>query len=97
MQMRLNRAEFLAELLPDAGHRRAPDHDSGALSSSAAAKDERLAIAATDLDVSLTSSVEAQVKREGAIAVQAKKFIEIIRSLASEEVSLNGRSAGPRR
>jgi len=39
------------------------------------ARKDRLNLAATDLDVSLTSSCEADIKEEGAIAVQAKKFV----------------------
>ena len=52
------------------------------------ARDQQLHIAATDLDVSLTSSCEAEVAQEGGIAIQARKFLEIIRSLAGEEVHL---------
>lgn len=48
----------------------------------------KLHLSATDLDVSLTSWCEADVVHEGGIAVQAKKFMEIIRSLRSEEVVL---------
>ncbi len=52
------------------------------------AEGDRLRLAATDLDVSLTSSLPAEVKSEGALAVQAKKFIEIVRSAVSEEIHL---------
>jgi DNA polymerase III subunit beta len=88
MDLRVKRGEFLAELLPMQGivERRTTIPVLSHLL--LAAKDERLAIAATDLDVSLTSSCEAQVKKEGAVAVQAKKFIEIIRSLTADEVKL---------
>ena len=47
-----------------------------------------LQLAATDLDVSLTSSVAAGVESEGALAVQAKKFTEIVRSVVAEEIRL---------
>ena len=50
-----------------------------------------LHLAATDLDVSLTISVAAEVRGEGALAVQAKKFIEIVRSLVAEEIRLSAR------
>ena len=40
------------------------------------ARDEKLRIAATDLDVSLTSWVQGDVEEEGGIAVQARKFLE---------------------
>jgi DNA polymerase-3 subunit beta len=49
---------------------------------------EQVHLAATDLDVSLTSRCEADVRAGGAIAVQAKKLIEIIRSLSAPEVLL---------
>ena len=52
------------------------------------AEGDRLHLAATDLDVSLTSWCEAETSEEGAIAVQAKKFMEIIRSLTGDEVHL---------
>src|SRR5262249_32438772 len=47
-----------------------------------------LHLAATDLDVSLTSRCEAEIREPGAIAVQAKKLIEIIRSLSAADVLL---------
>ena len=88
MEIRVNRSQFLGELAPMQGivERRTtiPALSHLLLSS----RGERLEIAGTDLDVSLTSSVEAEVIREGAIAVQAKKFVEIIRSLVGEKVRL---------
>lgn len=88
MELRVKRADFLAELLPMQGivERRTtiPVLSHILLQ----ARDEKLHIAGTDLDVSLTSSCEAEVKREGAVAVQAKKFVEIIRALTAEEVRL---------
>lgn len=50
---------------------------------------DRLRFAATDLDVSLTSSTDAEVLAEGAIAVQARKFMEIVRSLVGDDVDLS--------
>ena len=72
MEIRLNRNEFLAELAPMQGivERRTTIPVLSHLLLRAA--DDRLSIAATDLDVSLTSWVEAEVKKEGAIAVGAK-------------------------
>jgi DNA polymerase III subunit beta len=52
------------------------------------ARAERLSLAATDLDVSLSTWCAATVARPGAIAVQAKKFHEIVRSLGSSEMTL---------
>lgn len=88
MELRVKRAEFLAELLPMQGivERRTTIPVLSHLLLQA--REEKLHIAGTDLDVSLTSSCEAEVKREGAVAVQAKKFVEIIRALTAEEVRL---------
>lgn len=93
MEIRLKRNDFLGELVPMQGivERKttipvlshillnARDSDS---------KDGKLHLAATDLDVSLTSRCEAEIREGGAIAVQAKKLIEIIRSLSASEVLL---------
>jgi DNA polymerase-3 subunit beta len=88
MDLRLNRNEFLAELLPMQGivERRTTIPVLSHLLLTV--RDEKLHLAATDLDVSLTSWCEATVKRDGGIAVQAKKFSEIIRALAADEVRL---------
>lgn len=45
-------------------------------------------IRGTNLDVSITTSCEAEVKKIGAICIQAKKLFEIIRSLPEAEVEL---------
>jgi DNA polymerase-3 subunit beta len=94
MEIRLKRNDFLGELVPMQGivERKTTipvlshillnardGHDS---------KDGKLHLAATDLDVSLTSRCEAEIREGGAIAVQAKKLIEIIRSLSAAEVLL---------
>ena len=88
MELRLRRDAFLTELLPMQGivERRTTIPVLSHLL--LAAEGDRLRLAATDLDVSLTSSLPAEVKREGALAVQAKKFIEIARSAVSEEIHL---------
>lgn len=95
MEIRLKRNDFLGELIPMQGiverkttipvlshllltARDSPDAGGGSM----------LHLAATDLDVSLTSRCDAEVKEGGAIAVQAKKLIEIIRSLSAGEVLL---------
>jgi DNA polymerase III subunit beta len=94
MEIRIKRNDFLGELVPMQGiverkttipvlshlliTARDPHHGDG----------DQLHLAATDLDVSLTSRCEAEVKSGGAIAVQAKKLIEIIRSLSAPEVLL---------
>ena len=88
MEVRVKQARFLAELAPMQGiveRRTTIPVLSHILIST---EGERLHLAATDLDVSLTSWCEGEVKREGGIAVQARKFLEIIRSLQGEEVDL---------
>ena len=88
MEARLNRTDFLNELTPMQGivERRTtiPVLSHILLT----ATDGRLRIAATDLDVSLTSWCDADVKGDGGIAVQARKFVEIIRAVVGEDVEL---------
>ncbi len=88
MEIRVKRSEFLAELAPMQGivERRTTIPVLSHILISAG--DDKLRLAATDLDVSLTSSCEAEVKGSGGIAVQARKFLEIIRSLVGEKVRL---------
>jgi len=88
MDIRLKRDELLAELVPMQGivERRTTIPVLSHLLLTA--RDGRLHVAATDLDVSLVSSVAAEVKQEGALAVQARKFIEIVRSLVDETIQL---------
>lgn len=88
MEIRINRGEFLAELGPMQGivERKTTIPILSHLLLSV--RGDRLHLAATDLDVSLTSWCPGDVVREGAIAVQAKKFVEIVRALAAEEVHL---------
>ncbi len=88
MEIRLNRSEFLAELIPMQGIVERKTTIPVLSHLLLTVREDRLHLAATDLDVSLTSWCEADVKREGGIAVQAKKLMEIIRSLTGEEVLL---------
>ena len=50
------------------------------------AEDDRLQLTATDLDVTITRTVEASVKVPGAITLPAKKLFGIVRELASGEL-----------
>ncbi len=88
MEISLNRLEFLNEIVPMQGvvERRTtiPVLSHILLR----ATDDRLYIAATDLEVSLTSWCEAKVKDEGAIAIQAKKLQEIVRASSGDELTL---------
>src|SRR6187402_869765 len=88
MELRLRRDLFLAELSPMQGivERRTTIPVLSHILLKTAGKS--LQLAATDLDVSLTSSVPAEIEREGALAVQAKKFTEIVRSVVADEVRL---------
>ncbi|MEM8961704.1 MAG: DNA polymerase III subunit beta [Acidobacteriota bacterium] len=88
MELRVNRAELLAELGPMQGvvERRTTIPVLSHLL--LRCHDDRLEIAATDLETSLTSSVEAEVKEAGAIAIQAKKLLEIMRAAAGDDVTL---------
>jgi DNA polymerase-3 subunit beta len=89
MEIRIKRSDFLGELAPMQGivERKTTIPVISHLLLST--KDgENLHLAATDLDVSLTSRCEAEVREGGAIAVQAKKLIEIVRSLSAPELLL---------
>lgn len=88
MEIRLNRAELLAELVPMQGivERRTTIP---ALSHLLLTVDEDgLHLAATDLDVSLTSFCDGEVKENGSIAIQAKKLLEIMRAASGDDVTL---------
>src|SRR5262249_7030595 len=50
--------------------------------------DGELWIKGTDLDISISTCCEAEIKQEGAICVQAKKLFEIIRSLPDAEIEI---------
>jgi DNA polymerase-3 subunit beta len=94
MEIRLKRNDFLGELVPMQGivERKTTIPVLSHLLLNARdpkeSNDGKLHLAATDLDVSLTSRCEAEIREGGAIAVQAKKLIEIIRSLSAPDVLL---------
>src|SRR6202795_1169346 len=50
------------------------------------AKGNRLTITATDLELSVRTSCEAKVKKEGAGTIPAKKLLELVRLLPEEEI-----------
>lgn len=52
------------------------------------AEENRLELTATDLDVTITCSVEAKVKKGGASTVPVKKLFGIIRELANADIDL---------
>src|SRR5205085_8467439 len=52
------------------------------------AEGERLEFTATDLDVTISSAVEAKVKKPGASTVPVKKLFGIVRELSNSEIDL---------
>ncbi len=88
MEIRLDRAAFMAELTPMQGIVERKSTIPVLSHILLRCVGDRLQLSATDLDVSLTSSVTGEVTREGGIAVQARKFSEIIRALVGDEVLL---------
>ncbi|HEU4942037.1 MAG TPA: DNA polymerase III subunit beta [Gaiellaceae bacterium] len=52
----------------------------------------RLELAATDMEISLRSSLEAQVESEGAIVVPSKLLADLARLLPADEVSIEHRA-----
>jgi DNA polymerase-3 subunit beta len=88
MEIRVKRSQLLNELVPMQGivERRTTIP---VLSHILLRVDgDKLYLAATDLDVSLTTSCQAEIEGEGGIAVQARKFLEIIRAVVGDEVKL---------
>jgi DNA polymerase III subunit beta len=53
------------------------------------AADDRLQIAATDLDVTILSSCAARITTPGGVTIEAKRFFDIVRSMPDEDVHLN--------
>ena len=88
MEIRLNRNDLLGEVAPMQGIVERKTTIPVLSHILLRAEGDRLHLAATDLDVSLTSWCQAEVSAPGGIAVQAKKFMEIIRSLVGDEVRL---------
>src|ERR1700744_6197981 len=50
------------------------------------AKGAQLTITATDLELSIRTSCEAKIKKEGAGTIPAKKLLELVRLLPDEEI-----------
>ena len=53
------------------------------------AKDGRIQFTTTDLDVGITGSVEAQIEKEGATTLPAKRLVSIVRELPAIEVEVS--------
>lgn len=88
MEIRVKRSDLLNELVPMQGivERRTTIPVLSHILMRA--EGDQLNLAATDLDVSLTTSCPAEVTGSGGIAVQARKFTEIIRAIVDDEVQL---------
>lgn len=61
------------------------------------AKDGEIRLKATDLDISVSTSVPAQVENDGAACLPAKKLFEIVRSLPDSEVVVQAGGGDPAR
>jgi DNA polymerase III subunit beta len=53
------------------------------------ARDGRLQLTTTDLDVGITGSVECEVEREGATTLPAKRLVSIVRELPASEIEMS--------
>lgn len=53
------------------------------------AKNDKLKITGTDLELSIETYVDCQIEREGSIAINSKIFGDIIRKLPSEEIYID--------
>ena len=52
------------------------------------ARDQQLHLTATNLEVSFTGSHNADIDKEGAVTIQARKFYEIVKELPFPEVRI---------
>src|SRR5277367_6315582 len=50
---------------------------------------DKVEFTATDIDVTISCSVEAKVKKPGATTVPVKRFFGVVRELASPEIELD--------
>jgi len=88
MEIRVDRGKFLAELALMQGVVEKRTTIPVLSHILLKADGDRLSLAATDLDVSMTSDCAAEVASPGGIAVQARKFMEIVRAVTSSEIEL---------
>lgn len=89
MDVRVSRGQFLGELAPMQGIVERKTTIPALAHILLSTKGDQINLAATDLDVSLTSWVNGEISREGALAVQAKKLLEIVRALEGDEIRLS--------
>ena len=89
MDLRIDRAELLTELVPMQSVVERKSTVPVLSHLLLRARGDRLQLAATDLEVSLRSWCDAEAGADGAIAVQARKFVEIVRALEGDQVHLS--------
>ena len=89
MKLRIDRAELLTELVPMQGVVEKKSTIPVLSHLLLRVRDGKLHLAATDLDVSLTSWCEADISEEGALAVQARKLMEIVRAVSGPSLELS--------
>ncbi len=53
------------------------------------AADDRLQIAATDLDVTILSSTAARVTTPGGVTIEAKRLFDVVRSMPDDDIHMN--------
>lgn len=93
MKLRIDRAELLTELVPMQGVVERKSTIPVLSHLLLRVQDGKLHLAATDLDVSLTSWCEADTSEDGALAVQARKLMEIVRAVGVSELELSSDDA----
>lgn len=89
MELVVNRTAFVQELAPMMGIVERKSTIRVLSHVLIKATDDQVRLAATDLDVSLTSSLEAEIAGEGSIVVPAKKFHEIVRACSGDDLKLS--------
>ena len=52
-------------------------------------KDQKLSLVATDLEVGISTSIPAEISKEGSITIPAKKIHEIVRELPEGEIEIS--------
>lgn len=89
MELVVNRTAFVQELAPMMGIVERKSTIRVLSHVLIKATDDQVQLAATDLDVSLTSSLEAEIAGEGSIVIPAKKFHEIVRACSGDKLKLS--------
>ncbi len=92
MDITVNRKEFLAELIPAQRISQSRTTIPVLTHILLRAAGEKLHISATDLELSFTVPCDCELREEGAIAVPAKKLVEVIKASDGEDVELQYQS-----